>query len=204
MAAMTLHALERDASKPAVPSPVAVEDKTLRVGDACRDPLLEPLVRSILPPDEASDVLRGFYTSAFHAKLLQRLEHLRNQSAASAVSSTGAALQPWRLKRISIFIDQNIDQPLSLDCLSRAVGLSRMHFAALFRRATGLRPHDYVMQRRMERAKQLLSESSMPIVEIAFCVGFQSQSHFTTVFKRAVGTTPNGWRLMRDAGDLAA
>ena len=159
--------------------------------------VLAPLVRSLLPPDEAGDVLRGVYTTAFHAKLMERLEGIRNAATANATSQHGGALQPWRLKRVTSFIDQNIDSTLSLDCLAQAAGLSRMHFAALFRKATGLRPHDYVVRRRIEIAQQLLSGSPTPIVAIALTVGFQSQAHFTTVFKRVLGITPHRWRLMR-------
>ena len=79
-----------------------------------------------------------------------------------------------------------------------------MHFASLFRKATGLRPHDYVVRRRVEQAQVLLSESPTPIVDIALNVGFQSQSHFTTVFKRVLGITPHRWRQLRQADDLAS
>jgi AraC-like DNA-binding protein len=79
-----------------------------------------------------------------------------------------------------------------------------MHFAAVFRRATGLRPHEFVTKRRIARARQLLSGSHMPIVDIALSVGFQSQAHFTTVFKRAVGTTPHRWRLEHAQQELPA
>jgi transcriptional regulator GlxA family with amidase domain len=164
---------------------------------------LEPLVRSLLPPEDADDVLRGFYTSAFHAKLLQRLEQMRIAPATCGTARNAAALQAWRLKRVTSYIDQNIDQSLSLECLARAAGLSRMHFASLFRKATGSRPHDYVVRRRVERAQQLLAGSPAPIVEIALTVGFQSQSHFTTVFKRVLGITPHRWRQLQ-MEDLAA
>ncbi len=73
-----------------------------------------------------------------------------------------------------------------------------MHFAAQFRVATGLRPHEYLLQRRIERAQELLLNSRMPLVEIAFEVGFKTQAHFTTVFARVVGETPNVWRQRND------
>jgi AraC family transcriptional regulator len=76
-----------------------------------------------------------------------------------------------------------------------------MHFAAQFRAATGLRPHEYLLQRRIERARELLLTSRLPLAEIAFEVGFKTQAHFTTVFARFVGETPNVWRH-RNHGDL--
>jgi len=76
-----------------------------------------------------------------------------------------------------------------------------MHFAAQFRAATGQRPHDYLLQLRIERARELLLTSRLPLVEIAFEVGFKTQAHFTTVFARFVGETPNAWR-QRNHGAL--
>jgi len=70
-----------------------------------------------------------------------------------------------------------------------------MHFASQFRVATGLRPHEFLLQRRIRRAEQLMSDTTMTIMEIALTVGFQTQAHFTTVFKRFSGCTPRRWRI---------
>jgi AraC-like DNA-binding protein len=69
-----------------------------------------------------------------------------------------------------------------------------MHFAAQFRLATGMSPHQFVLNRRIERAKTMLIGTAEELVSIALSVGFQSQAHFTTVFKRFVGETPHRWR----------
>jgi AraC-like DNA-binding protein len=69
-----------------------------------------------------------------------------------------------------------------------------MHFAAQFRAATGLRPHEYLIRRRIERAQELLLTSRLSLVDIAMDVGFRTQAHFTTVFGRFVGETPSVWR----------
>jgi len=73
-------------------------------------------------------------------------------------------------------------------------GLSKMHFAAQFRAATGYRPHEYLLHQRVERAKAMLSSLEMPLVEVALSVGFRAQAHFSTVFKRLTGETPGRWR----------
>jgi AraC-like DNA-binding protein len=91
-------------------------------------------------------------------------------------------------------MEANLAEPISLADIASAAGLSRMHFAAQFRAATGLRPHEYLLQRRIERAQELLLNSRLPLVEIAFDVGFKTQAHFTTVFARFVNETPNSWR----------
>jgi AraC-like DNA-binding protein len=58
----------------------------------------------------------------------------------------------------------------------------------------GMRPHEYLLKRRIERAEELLKQAEVPLVEIALTVGFQTQAHFTTVFKRFAGDTPYQWR----------
>ncbi|WP_246161840.1 helix-turn-helix domain-containing protein [Segnochrobactrum spirostomi] len=103
-------------------------------------------------------------------------------------------LPKWRLKRVVDYIDTHLDQPITLADLGAAAKLTRMHFAAQFRATTGLRPHEYLLRRRIERAKTMLADDDLPIVEIALSVGFQTQAHFTTVFGRFVGVTPYQWR----------
>ena len=105
-----------------------------------------------------------------------------------------SALCKWRLKRATEFMSAHLSEPISLTDIAAAAGLSRMHFAAQFRAATGLRPHEYLLQRRIERARYLLLTSRLPLIEIAFEVGFKTQAHFTTVFSRIVGEAPNAWR----------
>ncbi|MBS7538116.1 helix-turn-helix transcriptional regulator [Ancylobacter lacus] len=105
-----------------------------------------------------------------------------------------SGLVAWRMKRVVAFVDAHLARPIGLADMAQAAGLSRMHFAAQFRVATGQRPHEYLLRRRIERACQLLLETRTPLVEIALGVGFQTQAHFTTVFRRFVGDTPHQWR----------
>ncbi|WP_035699185.1 MULTISPECIES: helix-turn-helix domain-containing protein [Bradyrhizobium] len=104
------------------------------------------------------------------------------------------SLQKWRLKRVMQYVDDNLDAKVTLQHLAAVAGLSRMHFAAQFRAAVGMRPHDYLLKRRIERAQELLQRSDISLVDIALTVGFQTQAHFTTVFKRFAGDTPYQWR----------
>ena len=113
-------------------------------------------------------------------------------------------LTGWQLRRIEDFVDAHMSEPITLQTLAGVLGLSRMHFAAQFRRATGLRPHEHLLQMRIDRAKQLLRDSSLPILEIASSVGFETQAHFSTVFKRLVDETPARWRLDNRASSATA
>lgn len=105
-------------------------------------------------------------------------------------------LPKWRLRRVMDHVQSHLSERITLGDLAASAGLSRMYFAAQFRAATGLRPHEYVLRRRIERAQALLVESGDSLVEIALAVGFQTQAHFTTVFKRFTGETPRQWRVM--------
>lgn len=138
--------------------------------------------------DESDD--DSAYADAIRVALAARWLKLRS----SEQSESTEALQKWRLKRVLAHIDENLGEAVSLADLARAAGLSRMYFAARFRAATGLRPHDYLLQRRIDRAKELLSRTEETLVNIALDVGFQTQAHFTTVFKKFVGSTPGRWR----------
>jgi isoquinoline 1-oxidoreductase subunit alpha len=106
------------------------------------------------------------------------------------------ALQTWRLKRVVEYVENHLSERIGLSDLAAVAGLSRMHFARQFRTATGLRPHEFFLRRRIQRAEGLLRNTTMPIVEIALTVGFQTQAHFNTVFKRFAGCTPGRWRAI--------
>ena len=108
-----------------------------------------------------------------------------------------SGLAKWRLKRVLTYIGEHVCEPITLAALAQVAGLSRMYFAAQFRAATGCRPHECVLRKRIERAQRLLAESSEPLVNIALAVGFQSQAHFSTVFKRFAGLSPHQWRVTK-------
>ena len=83
---------------------------------------------------------------------------------------------------------------ITLASIAESVALSPGHFAHAFRQATGVTPHRYVRERRVERAKKLLSASDLSITEIANCVGCSSPSHFSVLFHRITGVTPRQFR----------
>jgi AraC-like DNA-binding protein len=92
------------------------------------------------------------------------------------------------------YIDAHITELVSLEDLAASAGLSRMYFAAQFKAATGYRPREYVLSRRIEHAKGLMLQSDAELVEVALSAGFCGQAHFQTVFKRFVAETPAQWR----------
>jgi AraC-like DNA-binding protein len=99
-----------------------------------------------------------------------------------------------RLRRAIEFMHDNYARELALEEIAAAAYLSEFHFARLFKQITGLTPHVYLANLRIERARKLLAETQIPIIEIAAMVGYQSHSHFTKIFKSVTGLTPSAYR----------
>ena len=104
----------------------------------------------------------------------------------------GIASKP--LQRVISYIDENLQDALSLAELARIAELSPHHFATAFKDSTGISPHQYVIERRLERARDLLRRNKNSISEIAHAVGFSSQSHLSAHFRRTMGLTPRTFR----------
>ena len=167
-----------------------------------RDSMVERLGWAMLAADEIGGPVGQLYADCIGTAIVARLVNLASGTAAT-VGTKLSALPRWRLKRAIDYVESHLDEPVSLAQLATAAGLSRMHFAAQFRTATGLRPHEYLLRRRIERAQDMLAGADMPIVEIALSVGFQAQSHFTTVFKRFTGQSPLAWRQTQGGRGLS-
>ncbi|MET0557676.1 MAG: helix-turn-helix transcriptional regulator [Solirubrobacterales bacterium] len=98
------------------------------------------------------------------------------------------------LLRAKDLADGRYAEPLTVDDMARAAGLSRAHFSREFRRAFGDSPHAYLLTRRLERAAALLRTTDRSVAEICLTVGLQSIGSFTTSFKRAFGVSPTAYR----------
>jgi AraC family transcriptional regulator len=86
------------------------------------------------------------------------------------------------------------DTDVSLAALASDAGISRFHFCRAFKESTGLSPHTWLRQHRLEQAKAMLRDPSMPIVSIAAELGYGSQTAFAAAFRRLTGETPTDWR----------
>lgn len=98
------------------------------------------------------------------------------------------------LLRAKDLADARYFEPLDVDDMARAAGLSRAHFSREFRRAFGEPPHAYLLTRRMERAAALLRTTDNSVAEICLAVGLQSIGSFTTSFSRTFGKSPTAYR----------
>lgn len=108
-----------------------------------------------------------------------------------------------RLCRARAFIDHCYDNPLSLDLMSRQACFSRYHFLRLFRQAFHKTPHQYLIERRIEKAKELLSTDNLRVTDVCLEVGFQSLGSFSSLFRRYVGHAPVTFRARARARQTA-
>lgn len=103
-------------------------------------------------------------------------------------------LPAFKLRRVVELMESRLDREFRLSTLARAAGLSEFHFCRAFKQSTGFAPSRYLIRLRMERARQLLRETSRPVIEIGLEVGYSSASHFAQVFRRETGVAPSDYR----------
>ncbi|WP_132959525.1 AraC family transcriptional regulator [Rhizobium sp. BK251] len=103
-------------------------------------------------------------------------------------------LAAWQLRRATDFIRENCLRNIRLEELANLTGLSQSHFSHAFKASTGIAPHQWQTNARLERAKQLLMQGQHPLTSIAAETGFSDQAHFTRVFRKNLGTTPADWK----------
>jgi AraC family transcriptional regulator len=127
--------------------------------------------------------------------------HLYQTYSATPASSRGArgGLAPWQESRAKEVMGTNLDKEINMAQLAHECGLSTSRFARAFRQSTGYPPHRWLLQRRIERAQDLLLTSNKDLAEIARVCGFYDQSHLTRTFGQTVGTSPGLWRRARRA-----
>ena len=105
-----------------------------------------------------------------------------------------AGLPESKLRRVTAYIESNLQRELRLTELAAVTHMSPYHFARLFKRATGVSPHRFVVHRRIDAATLLLTQSTSSISSIARAVGFRTASHFATTVRRITGMTPSAYR----------
>jgi AraC family transcriptional regulator len=157
------------------------------------DPLIWQIGLALLTESQAEEPVGRLYAESLAHTLAFHLFRHYNVGEASANVSSGG-LTGRRLRLATEFINVHLAEDVTLADIATVVDLSPFHFARAFKRTTGLTPQQYLMQRRIERAKDLLAQENLPIVEVSAQVGFKNQSHFTTFFRRFTSMTPKVWR----------
>jgi AraC family transcriptional regulator len=115
---------------------------------------------------------------------------LQHSSVANQAEQRAQGLSGSRLKRVLSLIEDQLAEDLAMEQIAAVAGISASHMGKLFRRSMGTSVHQYVIQRRVERAKNLLMQSELPITAIALAAGFAHQSHMARHMRRALGLSP--------------
>lgn len=160
------------------------------------DPLIQHIGLTLLAEANSESPAGKLYADSLIQTLTLHL--LKNYSNARSISENlNGGLSGYKLRRVTEFINENLEEELSLAEIAEIAGLSQYHFARAFRKSTGLTPQNYLMRQRIERAKVLLAEDNLPIVEVSLKTGFKNQSHFTTLFRKFTKFTPKMWRELK-------
>jgi transcriptional regulator of acetoin/glycerol metabolism/AraC-like DNA-binding protein len=147
----------------------------------------EPFAALVTPPENASGA-RNVTSIALHARPRPDFRNLL--SHLEPTPRVRGGLPPAAMRRIQEYVDTHLSEHVDLPVLAGIAGLSVFHFAREFKRTAGVTPHYYLLKKRVERAKTLLSRSDLSLSEIAFASGFSDQSHLTRRFRQILGATP--------------
>lgn len=162
-------------------------------GKALRDPIARHLLLTIRPalsaPKQASELFVDHVAMALATHVAHTYGGMRARSEAKS-----GTLARWQERRAKELMAANLTGNITLAELAKACELSVRHFTRAFRGSTGMSPHAWLLNLRIEKAKQLLTDSRRTLVDIAFDCGFADQSHFTRVFRRSIGMSPGAWR----------
>jgi AraC family transcriptional regulator len=153
------------------------------------DPLLYQIgvaLKSELETEHPSTPL--YIDSLITALTAHLIRHYSTISLKLPTSTPG--LSPYQLERAIAYINADLTQELNLVELAAVAGISKFYFCRLFKQSMGTTPHQYVLQQRVERAKQLLKQHQNSIADVALQCGFTNQSHLNRHFKRLTGITP--------------
>ncbi|WP_448604665.1 helix-turn-helix domain-containing protein [Thermoleptolyngbya sp.] len=167
------------------------------VGDfRTRDAQLEAIAHLLLADLQSQSLGSKLYIDSLANVLAVHL--IRGYAATKPqILDYKGGLSHQQLLKVFDYFNDYLDQNIKLADLANLVGMSQFHFGRLFKQSVGISPYQFLLQQRIEKAKQLLKQTNDPIVEIALCCGFNSHSHLTKQFRQSTGITPKQYRSDR-------
>jgi AraC family transcriptional regulator len=157
------------------------------------DPQVEYILRALEADLEAGIPAGRLFGESLLCALAMHLQ-TRYAVILPAIPKPRHGLPRARLSKVVEYIEAHIDRDIALTDLAATVGMSAHYFSELFKQSVHFSPHQYVLRRRIERARKLLNDPAITVFEAAIRSGFTDQSHFTKIFRRIVGVTPTAYR----------
>ena len=159
-----------------------------------RDPQIEAMGMLLLAELKQENLGGRLYIESLANVLAIHL--LRQYSAVKPqLSIYEGGLPERQVLQILEYINEHLNQDIKLADLAELLGMSQFHFSHQFKQSIGIAPYQYLLQQRVERAKQLLKQTDRSIMEIAFLCGFNSHSHLSKQFRQFTGMTPKAYRI---------
>ena len=154
---------------------------------------MEALLAAVQAEEAGGNLLGRLYMDSIAQALAATLVHLRGNLRRS-LPQYRCGLLPTQLSRVKEFIYARIDREISLHQLAKIAGLSSSYFTQMFRRSTGQAPHQFVLNARVEHAKDLLKAPGVRVIDVAIGCGFQTSQHFARVFRSVCAVSPTEYR----------
>jgi AraC family transcriptional regulator len=169
---------------------------SLRHEGGFRDPLLAEIAYAIMSELEHETSAGGLLAETLALSLMARLvqSHVGASRSGLVTPASREGLDSRRRARVLDYVEANLEGDLTVARLASVACLSEFYFARAFKAAIGESPHRYVSARRLERAKDLLSDADRALVDIALALRFSCQANFSRAFRRATGQTPAQYR----------
>jgi len=170
-----------------------IGDLQYRPGFGMDDPIARHLLCSLLPATACPEKAPALFLDHVALALSTHVAHMYGGMKQDRRYQR-SGLAPYQERRAKELMVASLCEDISLSRLASECNLSARHFARAFRQSTGLSPHRWLMQYRIERARQLLAAPGLSLTEIALTCGFADQSHFTRAFTALSGISPGAWR----------